>query len=126
MAHRPEKTGIRAACANGHHHVAFVAKYDGLAGGEIGCDDGQRGCHVFKAVLFQEALEERYHAIASGKSEPTEGPTRDIAETHGAGDGLDVIDPAAGRVSRRDHRALADARYVRDRYFGCVQNAYDA
>jgi hypothetical protein len=111
VLHGVKQAGIGATGTNGVDHVALAMEGDGFAGGKIGGDHAQWDSHLLEAVTFQEAFEERLHALAGGESHPTQAPAADIGEAHGAADAGYFGSRRAAGVSRCHDRTRA---YPRD------------
>ncbi len=126
VAHGLKEAGIGATGADGLEDLTVFAKDDGVAGGEVGGDDGEGELHILEVMDGEDAAEEVLHAVAGGDTEAADAPAGDVLELHGTGDGFEVMGIGATGETGGDDRSGADAGDPTDGDALAFEDAEDA
>src|SRR5207247_8575138 len=104
---RLNKTGLAAAPANGHEHVANVAKRDRFARTQVGRDHAERNPHLLEAMRFEQKAQEPRHPLGGHETRPAQAPARYVTEPHGGARATDLVRRDATGVGGGDDRPRA-------------------
>ena len=106
--YRLKQAGKRAAGANGVDQIS-VSQDHGIAGIEVGGDDGHGNLEVFKLEGIENATDEITETMITGQTKPGNAPSRDVAEAQRAAGGDDASQRRAAGVRRSENAADAGA-----------------